>query len=92
MVSPDSHKPVVNMDRWYNVERTIHGDIIFSSASFPIRLELTALPVEIEHWHVSYNYPHGDKVEIWLLWRVQFSVTLRKSAAGCSNRGALPNH
>ena len=82
VVSPDSHRPVANMDRCYNVVRIIRGNIIFSSASFPIRLELTALPVEMEHWHVPYNYPRGDNVQTWLLKSLEGAIS-RDSEKEC---------
>jgi hypothetical protein len=65
VVSPNSHRPIANMDRCYNVARIIHGNIHWSS--FPIRLNLIAPPVEMEHWHVPYNYPRGNNVQAWLL-------------------------
>ena len=51
-------------------------------ASFEIRLRLTALPVDMEHWHVPYNYPRGDNVQAWLLKTLEGAIS-RESDREC---------
>jgi hypothetical protein len=70
------------MDRCYDVVRIIYGNIHLVPP-FPTPLELTALLVDMEHWHVPYNFPRGDNVQAWLLKTLEGAIA-RDSDKECN--------
>ena len=73
VISSNSHRPIANMVRCYNVVRIIYGKIPLVRVS-PIPLKLTALLIDMEHWHVPYNHPRGDNVQAWLVKTLEGAI------------------